>query len=87
MRAGDGTICIAMEGGTGDVGITSDLTANSVFFNGVEARLNVQDVNIRDNLLTLGLIEDPLNEGTLIPPNVSTGNTGDGTQGEQSNSE
>ena len=77
MRAGDGTICIAMEGGTGDVGITSDLTANSVFFNGLEARLNVQDVNIRDNLLTLGLIEDPLNEGTLIPPNVSTGNTGD----------
>lgn len=77
MRAGDGTIAIEMEGGTGDVGITSDLTANSVFFNGVEARLNVQDVNIRDNLLTLGLIEDPLNEGTLIPPNVSTGNTGD----------
>ena len=77
MRAGDGTIAIAMEGGTGDVGITSDLTANSVFFNGVEARLNVQDVNIRDNLLTLGLIEDPLNEGTLIPPNVAAGNTGD----------
>lgn len=77
MRAGDGTICIAMEGGTGDVGITSDLTANSAFFNGLEARLNVQDVNIRDNLLTLGLIEDPTNEGTLIPPNVSTGNTGD----------
>ena len=77
MRAGDGTICIAMEGGTGDVGITSDVTANSAFFNGVEARLNVQDVNIRDNLLTLGLIEDPLNEGTLIPPNVAVGNTGD----------
>jgi len=77
MRAGGGTICIAMEDGTGDVGITSDLTANSVFFNGVEARLNVQDVNIRDNLLTLGLIEDPLNEGTLIPPNVAAGNTGD----------
>ena len=77
MRAGDGTICIAMEGGTGDVGITSDLTANSAFFNGLEARLNVQDVNIRDNLLTLGLIEDPLNEGTLIPPNVAVGNTGD----------
>ena len=77
MRAGDGTICIAMEGGTGDVGITSDLTANSAFFNGLEARLNVQDVNIRDNLLTLGLIEDPLNEGTLIPPNVAAGNTGD----------
>jgi len=77
MRAGGGTICIAMEDGTGDVGITSDLTANSAFFNGVEARLNVQDVNIRDNLLTLGLIEDPLNEGTLIPPNVAAGNTGD----------
>lgn len=77
MRAGDGTICIEMEGGTGDVGITSDLTANSAFFNGLEARLNVQDVNIRDNLLTLGLIEDPLNEGTLIPPNVAAGNTGD----------
>ena len=77
MRGGDGTVAIAMEGGSGDVGITSDLTANSVFFNGLEARLNVQDVNIRDNLLTLGLIEDPLNEGTLIPPNVSTGNTGD----------
>lgn len=77
MRAGDGTIAIKMEGGTGNVGITSDLTANSVFFNGSEARLNVQDVNIRDNLLTLGLIEDPLNEGTLIPPNVAAGNTGD----------
>ena len=77
MRAGDGTIAIKMEGGTGDVGITSDLTANSAFFNGLEARLNVQDVNIRDNLLTLGLIEDPLNQGTLIPPNVSVGNTGD----------
>lgn len=77
MRAGDGTIAIKMEGGTGDVGITSDLTANSAFFNGIEARLNVQDVNIRDNLLTLGLIEDPLNEGTLIPPNVAVGNTGD----------
>ena len=77
MRAGDGTIAIKMEGGTGDVGITSDLTANSAFFNGIEARLNVQDVNIRDNLLTLGLIEDPLSEGTLIPPNVAAGNTGD----------
>jgi len=77
MRAGGGTICIAMEDGTGNVAISSDVTANSAFFNGLEARLNVQDVNIRDNLLTLGLIEDPLNEGTLIPPNVAVGNTGD----------
>ena len=77
MRAGGGTICIQMEDGTGNVAISSDVTANSAFFNGNEARLNVQDVNIRDNLLTLGLIEDPLNEGTLIPPNVAVGNTGD----------
>jgi hypothetical protein len=77
MRAGDATICIKMIGGTGDVGITSDLTANSAFFNGDEARLNTLDVNIRDNLLTLGLIEDPLNQGQLIPPNVSVGNSGD----------
>ena len=77
MRAGGGTICIQMEDGTGNVAISSDVTANSAFFNGLEARLNVQDVNIRDNLLTLGLIEDPLNEGTLIPPNVAVGNTGD----------
>ena len=77
MRAGDGTICIEMEGGTGNVAISSDVTANSAFFNGLEARLNTEDVNIRDNLLTLGLIEDPTAQGTLIPPNVSTGNTGD----------
>ena len=66
-----------MEDGTGNVGVTSDLTANSAFFNGAETRLNTQDVNIRDNLLTLGLIEDPLSQGTLIPPNVAVGNTGD----------
>lgn len=77
VRAGDGTICIAMEGGTGNVAITSDVSANSAFFNGVEARLNVQDVDIRDNLLTIGLIEDPTTQGTLIPPNVSIGNSGD----------
>ena len=77
MRAGDGTIAITMEGGTGNVAISSDVTANSAFFNGLEARLNVQDVDIRDNLLTIGLIEDPTNEGTLIPPNVSIGNSGD----------
>lgn len=77
MRAGDGLIAITMQDGTGNVGVTSDLTANSVFFNGNEARLNVQDVDIRDNLLTLGLIEDPLSQGRLIPPNVSAGNTGD----------
>ena len=77
MRAGDGVIAIKMVEGTGDVGITSDLTANSLFINGLEARLNAQDLNIRDNLITLGLIEDPLNEGELIPPNVGLGNSGD----------
>jgi len=77
MRAGDGTICISMEGGTGNVAITSDVSANSAFFNGIEARLNVQDVDIRDNLLTIGLIEDPTTEGNLIPPNVGLGNSGD----------
>lgn len=77
MRAGDGTISIAMEGGTGNVAITSDVTANSAFFNGLEARLNVQDVDIRDNLLRIGLIEDPTTQGNLIPPNVGLGNSGD----------
>lgn len=77
MRAGDGTICISMEGGTGSVAISSDVSANSAFFNGLEARLNVQDVDIRDNLLRIGLIEDPTAPGTLIPPNVAIGNTGD----------
>ena len=77
VRAGDGTICIAMEGGTGSVAISSDVSANSAFFNGIEARLNVQDVDIRDNLLTIGLIEDPTTQGTLIPPNVGVGNSGD----------
>ena len=77
IAANDGTICITIEGGTGNVAIGSDVTANSAFFNGLEARLNVQDVDIRDNLLTIGLIEDPTNEGTLIPPNVSIGNSGD----------
>jgi hypothetical protein len=77
IQAADGVIAITVENGTGNVAIGSDLTANSAFFNGLEARLNVQDVNIRDNLLTLGLIEDPTTEGTLIPPNVGLGNSGD----------
>ena len=77
IQAPDGVIAITVENGSGNVAIGSDLTANSAFFNGLEARLNVQDVNIRDNLLTLGLIEDPTTEGTLIPPNVAAGNTGD----------
>lgn len=77
IQAGDGTNCITIEGGTGNVAISSDLTANSAFFNGLEARLNVQDVDIRDNLLRIGMIEDPTTKGSLIPPNVSTGNTGD----------
>tara|TARA_B100001094_G_scaffold327296_1_gene385160 strand:+ start:32431 stop:35544 length:3114 start_codon:yes stop_codon:yes gene_type:complete len=77
IQAGDGVNCITLEVGTGNVAISSDLTANSAFFNGLEARLNVQDVDIRDNLLRIGMIEDPTTEGSLIPPNVSTGNTGD----------
>ena len=77
MRAGDGLIAIKMSEGTGDVGITSDLTCNSVFANGLNATLNVQDLDIRDNLITMGNIEDPLVKGSLIPPNVAAGNTGD----------
>ena len=77
MRAGDGIIAIRMSDGTGDVGITSDLTCNSVFANGLNATLNVQDLDIRDNLITMGNIEDPLVQGSLIPPNVAAGNTGD----------
>lgn len=77
IQAPDGIVAITLENGTGSVAIRSDVTANSAFFNGLEARLNVQDVNIRDNLLTLGLIEDPTNQGALIPPNVGLGNTGD----------
>ena len=77
IQAGDGTICITLEGGTGNVAIASDVTANSAFFNGLEARLNVQDVNVRDNLVTIGLIEDPTTQGNLIPPNVGLGNSGD----------
>ena len=77
IQAGDGTICITLEGGTGNVAIASDVSANSAFFNGLEARLNVQDVNVRDNLVTIGLIEDPTTEGNLIPPNVGLGNSGD----------
>ena len=77
MRAGDGIIAIKMVEGTGDVGITSDLTCNSLFANGLNAGLNVQDLDIRDNLITMGNIEDPLVKGSLIPPNVAAGNTGD----------
>ena len=77
MRAGDGIIAIKMSEGTGDVGITSDLTCNSLFANGISGSLNVHDLDIRDNLITMGNIEDPLVKGSLIPPNVAAGNTGD----------
>ena len=77
IQAPDGVVAITVKNGTGNVAIASDVTANSAFFNGLEARLNVQDVDIRDNLLTLGLIEDPTNQGALIPPNVGLGNSGD----------
>lgn len=77
IQAADGVTCITLTPGIGDVGIASDLTANSVFFNGLEARLNVKDLNIRDKLINISLIEDPTNTGNLIPPNIGLGNTGD----------
>jgi len=77
IQAPDGIVALTVKNGTGNVAIASDVSANSAFFNGLEARLNVQDVSIRDNIVELGLIEDPTDEGTLIPPNVGLGNSGD----------
>lgn len=72
IRASDGTICITIEAPSGNVAIGSDLTANSVFFNGNTAVLNNDEVRIKDNLIDIGLLEDPNNLGTLIGPNTST---------------
>lgn len=72
IRAADGTICITIESSSGNVAIGSDLTANSVFFNGNTAVLNNDEVRIKDNLIDIGLLEDPNNLGTLIGPNTST---------------
>jgi len=72
IRASDGTICISIEAPSGNVAIGSDLTANSVFFNGNNAVLNNNEVKIKDNLIDIGLLEDPNNLGTLIGPNTTT---------------
>jgi hypothetical protein len=72
IRAADGTICITLEAPSGNVAIGSDLTANSVFFNGNTAVFNNDNVSIKDNLINIGLLEDPNNLGTLIGPNTTT---------------
>lgn len=72
IRSSDGTICLTIEPSTGNVAIGSDLTANSVRFNGNNATLNNHNVKIKDNLVDIGLLEDPNNLGTLIGPNTTT---------------
>lgn len=72
IRGSDGTICLSIETPSGNVAIGSDLRANSVFFNGNNAILNNNEVKIKDNLIDIGLLEDPNNLGTLIGPNTTT---------------
>ena len=72
IRGADGTICITLEAPSGNVAIGSDLTANSVFFNGIDAVFNNENIKIKDNLINIGLLEDPNNLGTLIGPNTTT---------------
>lgn len=72
IRSSDGTICLTIEPSTGNVAIGSDLTANSVFFNGNNAILNNHNVKIKDSLIDIGLLEDPNDLGTLIGPNTTT---------------
>lgn len=72
IRGADGTICITLEAPSGNVAIGSDLYANSVFFNGIDAVLNNENIKIKDNLIDIGLLEDPNNLGTLIGPNTTT---------------
>jgi len=72
ILASDGTICISIEAPSGNVAIGSDLTANSVFFNGNDATLNNHNLKIKDSLIDIGLLEDPNNLGTLIGPNTTT---------------
>jgi len=72
IRGADGTICITLEAPSGNVAIGTDLNANSVFFSGVDAVLNNENVKIKDNLIDIGLLEDPNNLGTLIGPNTTT---------------
>lgn len=72
IRGADGTICITLEAPSGNVAIGSDLYANSVFFNGIDAALNNENIKIKDNLIDIGLLEDPNNLGTLIGPNTTT---------------
>jgi hypothetical protein len=72
IRGADGTLCITIESPSGNVAIGSDLTANSVFFNGIDAVFNNENVKIKDNLIDVGLLEDPNNLGTLIGPNTTT---------------
>lgn len=72
ILASDGTICLTIEAPSGNVAIGSDLTANSVFFNGNDATFNNHNVKIKDSLIDIGLLEDPNNLGTLIGPNTTT---------------
>jgi hypothetical protein len=72
IRGADGTICITLEAPSGNVAIGSDLYANSVFFNGIDAVFNNENIKIKDNLINIGLLEDPNNLGTLIGPNTTT---------------
>lgn len=72
IRGADGTICLSIEVPSGNVAIGSDLTANSVFFNGNNAILNNHNVQVKDSLIDIGLLEDPNDLGTLIGPNTTT---------------
>jgi hypothetical protein len=73
IKNSDGTTSITLVPGTdGNVAIASDLTVYSVYANGVIASLNTQNVEIKDSLINIGLIEDPLNPGSLVGPSSDT---------------
>ena len=74
IKNSDGTISISLVPSTnGNVAFASDITAYSVYANGVVASLNTQNVEIKDSLINIGLIEDTLNPGTLVGPSSDTG--------------
>jgi hypothetical protein len=69
IQASDGTAAITITSATGAVGVSSDLTVNgNLNVLGSTTTVNTETLLVKDSLIEVGLIDDPLNPGTLIPP-------------------
>lgn len=74
IEASDGVEAITLTPVSGSVGVRSDLTVNNdLIVKGSDTVIKSNIVKIRDNLVNIGLVPDPINSNDLIEP-TSDGN-------------